>query len=118
MVNFDKLQNWSGINIDSDIEKVQDIQNELPATANETTGGLFGVIVLSAIYFFLLYTFTREDWLFRYSIDKASLISSAIVCSIGVMGVLTGIFDNWRHVTIFGVIFFISAIVVFLRNNT
>jgi len=117
MVNTDNLGNWSGINIDSDLAKIENIQNELPITANDTTGGYFGIIVITAIYFFLLYTFTREDWFFRYSVDKASVLASAIAASIGVMGVLTGIFNNWRHIAIYGVIFFISVIVNYIRNN-
>jgi len=103
--------NFSAIN---DSEKI--IEN-MVEVSNETTNGWYGAVVVWGIFFFLIYTFNRDDWLFRYDFLKSTCFASGVCLIISLLLLSTGILVMFPVVSQMGIIFAISIISIWKQRE-
>ena len=97
----------------------RDILMELPRHANESTGGLFGYIVLFTIFIVTYWYLSDKSPLgeFRYSDVRALTISFGISASIGLTQVSIGFITSWVAVVFFLLSFMTSFLILLAIEN-
>lgn len=88
--------------------------NDIPAKANDLTGGFYGLIVLVTLFFYLLWKLSQDQALggdHGFDYIRGIGISGAICGIIGLYALNFGYFVNYYHVVIFLVTAFICTLV-------
>lgn len=117
-IEFSNLNNISPLNV-SIPNTVDGFINNIPEVSNELTGGYLGLIVLVALFIYLLINFSdkTEYGFFRYSPIRAIGIASGVCGVMGVMMVNIGYFTEYFHVVIFMVISMVCTIWVYIEER-
>lgn len=93
----------------------QEFINDIPAKANEISGGWWGLISLSVLFSFLIWKLhqsTAEGGDYGFNGARSIGIACAICSIIGLFALNIGYFANFYHVVIFILSTFISVGVV------
>jgi len=105
--------NTTPINLDLSI--FSNTNGELITTAsnnaNNVTNGWFSIILLFAIFLFMLFELSKENGMFRINYIKATVISSGLTFVFGSILLISTIINNLYVLIWFGLIFLISLIV-------
>ena len=89
--------------------------NDIPTKANEVSHGYMGLVILSAIFTFLFWKISQENFYggdFSFSNMRSISISACICSIIGLLCLNMGYFSNYYHVVIFIVIAFLGTAAV------
>jgi len=116
MVNWDHLNNMTDLNISQEIQIYTNPDNltlELVNKANETTGGWWGLGILTMFFISTMYMLVRTDGLFRLDGLRAALFSAGLTLVMGVLLLTLAIITSYRHVVWYGIVFVLCLIMVF-----
>ena len=99
MVNWDHLNNMTDLNISQELEIYSNPTNltlELVNKANDTTGGWWGLGILTMFFISTMYMLVRTDGLFRLDGLRAALFSAGLTLVMGTLLLtLAIIFGLW-----------------------
>lgn len=112
-LNLDGLQNLTPIVINTSIVDTPEliIPNTLQNT-NALTLDWYGLMVMTAMFLVLTYVLSKDDEIHRLDFIRATLLSGGIVTSLGIVAVIGGIFNDYRHVVWFMTIVLLGLISV------
>jgi hypothetical protein len=118
-LNLSALSDISAPNISIN-QTATGILNQLPVTANDSTGGFFAYIVLATIFIITYWYISDKSPLgdFRYSDIRALNLSLGITASIGLTLVTIGFIYSWMAVVLTFFAFLLSNVfLVFIDNR-
>lgn len=113
-LNLTNLQNVTAPSFDFK-NTTEQFLNDIPNKANSITEGFYGLIVLSALFGWLIWKLSEMEisgGAFGYSYTRSIGIASGICSVIGLFCLNMGYFSNFYHVVIFIATTFIMAGVV------
>jgi len=117
MVNLSKLSEIEPLNLSVNLTST-DILDTAVTSANETTGGYFGLGIGIILYVFLMYITTKEDSPFSFDFVKGSLFSSGIVIILLLVMLGLDLVSSFIHLMWFVVIFILSLLgAYFLKDS-
>lgn len=106
MVNISALNNLSQPNINTTlVNNSENISQEMINQANEQSDGYLGMFILTPLFIYLLYIFSKPNGLFRLDFLRAGAAASGIVTVIGFALIVPGLITSYRQVIWFGVAF-------------
>lgn len=110
-VNFDNIGTPKPLDINF-ASSIEQFFSEIPIKANQLTGGYFGAIVSTAMFFVLFYFFADQSEYanFRYSNVRAVGMAACIVSMLGMMFLVFGFFTELYHIVVFMIIAMICTI--------
>lgn len=118
MVDYDKLKNLTPLEFNNTIiDDPDNLALGIFANADNSTGGIFGLVILLAIFILLLTILISDIQPFKFDIGRTILISSAITTIIGIILIATGITNSIQYVYWFAMLFMISGIWVYLLSK-
>ena len=113
-LNISNIQNVTAPTFDIK-NTTEEIINDIPTKANETTNGLLGFTVLIGLFFWLLWKF-KQDLMsggdFGLSTTRSIGLASTVCSIFGLYALNMGYFVNVYHVAIFLVVSFVMVGVV------
>lgn len=121
MVDWDYLQNITTINMTNITDNLQDptlITGALIDSADTSSQGYLGLIIMLIMFIVLLFTLFRDDGDLRIDIARTIMFSSGIVSIVGFISLTLNIFSSFTHLMWFFVIFLVSTLsVLFLKKK-
>ena len=110
-IKFDNIGTVKPLNINF-ASNIEQFFADIPIKANQLTGGYFGVIVSTAMFFVLFYFFADQSEYsnFRYSNVRSVGMAACVVSMLGMMFLIFGFFTEMYHIVIFMVIAMICTI--------
>lgn len=106
MVNISAINNLSTFEFNtSSINNTQNITENIVQTANTSSDGYIGLIIMLLLYLWLTYVLTKEDGLFRLDFVKGNIYSTGIVVIIGFALIIGNLISEFRHVIWFVTLF-------------
>lgn len=109
-LNFDALRNITPINV-SVPQSAEEFAREIPAKANESSGGWWGFLSSMGLFVFLFWIFSDQSpnaW-FKYSYARGLALASSFVSIIGIVCISIGWFVEVYHIVIFIAIAMVST---------
>lgn len=113
-INWTNIQNITPPDFDL-ANSTEEFIADVPQKANEITKGWLGFIVLSGLFFFLLWLLSRENFYggdFGLSNLRSVGVAAGICSVLGLIMLNLGYFTNYYHVVIFMVTTFGMAFAV------
>ena len=121
MVDWNYLQNMTTINMTNITDNLQDptlITGALIDSADTSSQGYFGLVIMLIMFIVLLFTLFRDDGDLKIDIARSIMFSSGIVSIVGFISLTLNIFSSFTHVMWFFVIFIISIVsILFLKKK-
>jgi len=118
-INFNVFNNitfegFTNITNQTALEFVQSI----PQQADYVSGGLYGIVILTAMVIFLtsILTDVSQFGLFRYNSTRALCIALGIAVTFGINMLMVGLITNFIHLNILFTLFVILLIYIIIRN--
>ena len=118
-INFSVFNNLSFpdlINI-TNVTKQEFIES-IPAIANQTTNGYYGIVVLVVLLIFITWMLSdiSQFGLFRYSTIRSLGIALGIVLTFGIMMVAVGYMTSFIQLSILSVLYTIVLLYIYISN--
>jgi len=117
-MNLTKLQNITPLEINNSLlNNSAEIGPNLISNANTSSQGYFGLVFMLTVFIFLCIVLFADQDVFRLDMIKSVLLASGVVTIIGIIAIITGIFNNFAHVMWFATIFMLMLIVNYFTNK-
>ena len=111
MVNLAALQNITPLALNTSIVgDANEIIPNLIANTNAQTDNWWGLLIMLALFFYLMWKLSDDAGRFRLDFVKALVYSSGMTMIIGAVMIVTNITTTYNHVVWFGIIFTIAMI--------
>lgn len=118
-INFSVFDNISipGITNFTNQTKQEFIES-IPALANSTTDGYYGIVILVTLTIFLIQMFTdiTQYGLFRYSTIRGLGIALGIASTIGIIMLSIGYMTNFIHLSIVITLYILILVYIIISN--
>lgn len=117
MVNISALTNMQPFILNNSlINDTSTLVPNLIANTNTATNNYWGLMIMAAIYIFLIFKFMDQAGTFRFNFLSASVYSSGFALIIGLIMLVTDLTTTFSHVVWFGTIFTLSLISVYIMK--
>ena len=110
-LNLTGLENLPELNLSLPTSG-EEIVNDAPKVANSSTGNIYGLVVLFALFIFSYRKLSDMSQFgdFKYSKIRSAGIAGGMCCILGLVNLALGYFTNYYHVVIFGGIWLLATI--------
>jgi hypothetical protein len=117
-MNLTALSNITPFEVNNTLlNNTEDIAINIVNNANDTTGGYFGLVMMSAIFFVLLVIAMTEQDVFRFDFISSLAFSSGVTLLVGITAVIGGVITSFQHVMWFAMILMVAAIAKYLQKS-
>ena len=115
---IDNLKNIQPLQFNESLINNSDtIVNSMVVNANDTTGGLWFVVSIMVLFFFLMYVFMDRQRDFKYDFPRALFISSSWCLIVSAVAAITGLSVTIIPIVWFSTLFFFSGLAVMGRKQ-